>query len=112
MGTDQVLDGVHFHLATDGPEAAGRYAMVRNLSDVAAMAAVPCLRRGLGGPAARMERDQAEAIYLGMRDLGDQFACPVVGGDVGAWEGARHQPDHAGPAGGDRPGPAQRGQGR
>ncbi|HUS93335.1 MAG TPA: AIR synthase related protein, partial [Phycisphaerae bacterium] len=39
--TDQVLDGVHFVLAEHGPRAAGRKAMARNLSDVAAMAAVP-----------------------------------------------------------------------
>src|SRR5450756_1803615 len=39
--TDQVLDGVHFELETDGAEAAGRKAASRNLSDIAAMAGEP-----------------------------------------------------------------------
>ena len=41
VATDQVLDGVHFKLTRDGPTAAGRKALGRNLSDVAAMAALP-----------------------------------------------------------------------
>jgi thiamine-monophosphate kinase len=87
IGTDQALDGVHFVLAEHGPRAGGRKAMARNLSDVAAMAGVPigavatvALPKGL------MRRD-AEEIYLGLREAGDPFDCPVVGGDVGGWPG-------------------------
>lgn len=88
VGTDQVLDGVHFRLAAHGPAAGGRYAMVRNLSDVAAMAAVPaCAVASVALPRG-MARGQAEAIYQGMRILADEFACPVVGGDVSVWDGA------------------------
>jgi len=86
--TDQVLDGVHFRLAEHGPRAAGRKAMARNLSDVAAMAAEPvaavasvALPRGLG-------RGDCEAIYHGLREAADPFDCPVVGGDVAAWDGS------------------------
>lgn len=84
---DQVLDGTHFILAEHGAKAAGRKAMARNLSDVAAMAAQPlgavasvALPRGFS-------QDDAQAVYLGMAELGDQFACPVVGGDIGSWDG-------------------------
>lgn len=88
VAVDQVLDGVHFQLQAHGARAGGRYAMVRNLSDVAAMAAVPsCVVASVALPRG-MGRDQAEAIYLGLRELADEFACPVVGGDVGVWEGA------------------------
>lgn len=85
--TDQVLDGVHFLLKRDGPAAAGRKAMARNLSDIAAMAgeplaAVACVALPKGLPAAA-----CRAIYTGMRRLADRFGCPVVGGDVGAWDG-------------------------
>jgi len=84
---DQVLDGVHFRLAEHGPKAAGRKAMARNLSDIAAMAGEPtgavasvALPRG-------MDRARCEAIYEGLREIGDAFGCPVAGGDVGAWDG-------------------------
>jgi len=30
---------------------------------------------------------QAEGIYKGLRELGDEFSCPVVGGDVSTWDG-------------------------
>jgi thiamine-monophosphate kinase len=83
---DQVLDGVHFVLADHGPKAASRKALARSLSDIAAMAALPlgavvslALPRGFA-------RADAEAIYAGLRELGDAFQCPVVGGDVSAWE--------------------------
>jgi len=83
---DQVLDGVHFDLAAHGPRAAGRKAMARNLSDVAAMAALPvgavasvALPRG-------MTQADAQEIYLGLRELGDEFSCPLVGGDVSVWD--------------------------
>ena len=87
VATDQVLDGVHFVLADHGPEAAGRKAMARNLSDLAAMAAVP-----LGAVAAvalpkGTTRGDAEGIYHGLRNVGDEFDCPLVGGDVGSWSG-------------------------
>src|SRR5437762_14183176 len=41
VGTDQVLDGVHFDSAVHAPRAIGRKAMNRNLSDCAAMACLP-----------------------------------------------------------------------
>jgi len=85
--TDQVLDGVHFVLAEHGPRAAGRKAMARGLSDVAAMAgrclaavATVAMPKGLA-------RQAAEEIYHGLREMGEEFGCPVVGGDVGSWEG-------------------------
>ena len=85
---DQVLDGVHFILASDGARAAGRKALARNLSDIAAMAAAP---RGAVASVALprgMPRRDAEDIYHGLRDVGDEFDCPIVGGDVGSWDGA------------------------
>jgi len=87
LTTDQVLDGVHFELREHGPRAAGRKAMARNLSDVAAMAAVPvaatatvALPRGFSAAATK-------AIYRGLRQAGDEFDCPLVGGDLACWPG-------------------------
>jgi thiamine-monophosphate kinase len=83
---DQVLDGVHFDLAKHGPRAAGRKAMARNLSDVAAMAALPVGAVASVALPKGMSQTDAQEIYLGLRELGDEFACPLVGGDVSTWD--------------------------
>ncbi len=84
---DQLLDGVHFKLAEAGAKAVGGKAMARSLSDVAAMAALAlgavvsvALPKG-------MARSQAEDVDQGMRKVGEKFRCPIVGGDVGVWDG-------------------------
>jgi thiamine-monophosphate kinase len=86
--TDQVLDGVHFILARDGPAAAGRKAMARNLSDIAAMAGRPLAAVVCAALPKGLSAADCKAIYSGMRRLGERFGCPVVGGDIGAWDGA------------------------
>ena len=85
VATDQVLDGVHFDLAAHGPAAAGRKAMARNLSDVAAMAALPVGAVASVAMPKGFSQADAEAIYAGLRELGDAFSCPLVGGDVATW---------------------------
>ncbi len=85
--TDQVLDGVHFLLAEHGPQAAGRKAMARNLSDIAAVAGEPMAAEATVALPKGFDRSDAEAIYAGMRQLADKFDCPIVGGDVGSWAG-------------------------
>ena len=85
VAVDQVLDGVHFDLATHGPEAAGRKAMARNLSDIAAMAAIPVGAVASVAMPAGLDQADAQAIYHGLRKMGDEFNCPLVGGDVACW---------------------------
>ena len=85
--TDQVLDGVHFVLAEHGAPAAGRKAMARNLSDIAAMAALPVAAVATVALPQDFQASQAKEIYRGMREIADEFDCPVVGGDVGSWSG-------------------------
>ena len=85
---DQVLDGVHFRLAASGAEAAGRKAMARNLSDIAAMAGEPTAATASVALPTGCDDDVAKDIYRGLRSLGEQFGCPLVGGDVAVWEGA------------------------
>ncbi|HTW93922.1 MAG TPA: thiamine-phosphate kinase [Tepidisphaeraceae bacterium] len=87
IGADQVLDEVHFNSRVHSPEAIGRKAMNRNLSDCAAMACLPAaavvtvaLPRGSG-------LEYAKALYRGLRQAGDAADCAVVGGDTGSWEG-------------------------
>ena len=87
VGVDQVLDGVHFDSSVHEPQAIGRKAMNRNLSDCAAMACLPAaavisfaLPHGVGV-------DFAKQLYQGIRQAGDKFDCPIIGGDTGSWNG-------------------------
>src|SRR3954462_7866314 len=87
VGVDQVLDGVHFDSGIHAPRQIGRKAMNRNLSDCAAMACLPAaavatvaLPRGVGV-------EYAKELYLGLREAGEPFDCPIVGGDTASWEG-------------------------
>ncbi len=88
VAADQVLDGVHFRLAKHGAMAAGRKAMARNLSDVAAMACRPLAAVATVALPRGFSEADAKEMYAGLRELGDAFSCPLVGGDVGSWDGA------------------------
>ena len=85
--TDMLMDGRHFHLERDGPEAVGYKAMGVNLSDIAAMAGVP--RAAV--VAVALPRDNAaevaHGLHAGMRALADRFTVDLVGGDTNAWDG-------------------------
>lgn len=87
VAVDQVLDGVHFILTQHGPKAAGRKALARNLSDIAAMAALPVGAVASVALPKNFSQEDAQQIYLGLREIGDEFDCPVVGGDVSTWAG-------------------------
>ena len=85
--TDMLLEGSCFLLAEAGPRRVGRKAIAVNLSDIAAMAARPIAAVVSGGLPRAGGRALAEELYLGMRDIADAFACPIVGGDTNSWEG-------------------------
>lgn len=84
---DEALDGVHFRLERDGPEAAGRKAMARGLSDIAAMAGEPLAAVASVSLPKGFSRADAEAMYRGRRSVSDRFNCPVIGGDIATWDG-------------------------
>jgi thiamine-monophosphate kinase len=85
--TDMLMDGRHFQLERDGPEAVGYKAMGVNLSDIAAMAGIPraavvavALPRGIAV-------EVAQGLHAGMRALAGRFEVELVGGDTNAWDG-------------------------
>ena len=84
--TDQCADGVHFILSECGGERAGYKVMARSLSDIAAMGARATAAVATVAVARGMPDGQIQAVYYGMRRAGDAFECPVVGGDVSAWD--------------------------
>ncbi|HIK13392.1 MAG TPA: thiamine-phosphate kinase [Oscillatoriaceae cyanobacterium M33_DOE_052] len=80
--TDVLVDGVHFSDATTTAADAGWRAAAANLSDLAAMGAVP-----LGitvGLAVRGDTpvNWVEGLYEGMAACLGRYATPILGGDV------------------------------
>jgi thiamine-monophosphate kinase len=61
--------------------------MNRNLSDCAAMACRPAAAVATVAAPRGIGIDYLKELYFGLREAGDAFGCPVVGGDTGAWGG-------------------------
>ncbi len=87
VGVDQVLDGVHFDATVHPPEAIGRKVMNRNLSDCAAMAALPAAAVAAVALPQGKGMDYAQQLYKGMAEAASTFGCVIAGGDTGSWEG-------------------------
>lgn len=85
--TDMLLEGSCFRLAEAGPRRVGRKAIAVNLSDIAAMAGVPTAAVVSVGLPRSGGRELAEGLYLGMREMADEFQVPLVGGDTNSWDG-------------------------
>ncbi len=87
VAIDTIAEGVDFVIGQARAEAIGRKALAVNLSDIAAMGALPtwcmasvALREGLGG-------DFAKRLASGLIKLARKYDCPLVGGDVTGWAG-------------------------
>jgi thiamine-monophosphate kinase len=85
--TDMLLEGSCFLLDEAGPRRVGRKAMAVNLSDIAAMAGEPVAAVVSVGLPRKGGRALAEELYLGLREMADAFATPIVGGDTNSWDG-------------------------
>ena len=85
--TDMLLEGSCFRLAEAGARRVGNKAMSVNLSDIAAMAARPVAAVVSVGLPRAGGRALAEELYLGLREVADDFATPIVGGDTNSWDG-------------------------
>jgi thiamine-monophosphate kinase len=87
VGVDQVIDGVHFDSAVHSPEQIGRKAMNRNLSDCAAMGCLPVAALAAVTLPREFSLDQAKQLCQGLRNAGEKYQCPVIGGDTSVWDG-------------------------
>ncbi len=80
--TDMLVEGVHFRLDWSAPEQVGRKAAAANLSDVAAMGAVPtALLVGLACPA-QTPVETLQGVADGLWTEAGTVGVGVVGGDV------------------------------
>jgi thiamine-monophosphate kinase len=86
LKTDCVVEGVHF-LPNEKPSAVGWKAMMRTLSDFAAMSGLPQYALvTLISPAER-EASWMTQLYRGLRHAADRFAVAIVGGETSATKG-------------------------
>jgi len=85
--TDMLMDGVDFVLGQHDVEKIGRKALAVNLSDLAAMAAVPLAALVSVSLPRRGGESLAKQLYEGMLPLAAEFDCPVAGGDTNSWDG-------------------------
>lgn len=87
VGTDQVLDGVHFDSAVHSPRQIGRKVMNRNLSDCAAMACLPAAAVATAALPRKAGLDYAKELHLGLQEAAEPYGFPIVGGDTATWDG-------------------------
>lgn len=93
--TDTLCDGTHFELEHCGPRAAGRKLAAVNLSDLAAMAAIPnsifvslCLpKRGVQGDIEYDPGSLGAEVMEGVLELCSQYRVAIAGGDTNVWDG-------------------------
>jgi len=78
---DSVVEGRHFRPGTD-LRLVARKALLRNLSDVAAMAARPLACLAAVTLPRRAGDADARALLAGLREVARDFDCPLVGGDT------------------------------
>lgn len=82
VGTDMLVEGVHFRLDWSTPRQVGRKAAAANLADLAAMGAVPAaLVVGLGVPG-HTPVAIVDGLATGLREEAEQLGAGIVGGDV------------------------------
>ncbi len=84
VAVDPVVEGVHFLRSLTSLADAGWKALARNVSDVAAMGAVPwcCVASVVGA-----DEDELAALYDGLLAAAARWACSVVGGDLASGPG-------------------------
>jgi len=84
VATDPMVETVHFLRSLTTLADAGWKAVARNVSDVAAMGAVPwrCVVSVVGA-----DEDDLVAVYDGLLAAASHWRCPVVGGDLASGPG-------------------------
>ena len=90
VSTDSLVEGIHFRLDegwSDWPSL-GHKALAVNLSDIAAMGAVPALATVSLGLRGDERVSDLEAAYRSLGALAARFGCVIAGGDIVASPGA------------------------
>jgi len=86
VAVDQLADQVHFDSTTASLNQVARKAVTRNLSDIAAMAALPVGMVAAAALPRDFGQDKANKLFNAMRKVAEQFNCPLFGGDISIWD--------------------------
>lgn len=84
--TDMLMEGTDFTFPPATPYLAGRKALAVNLSDLAAMAAVPH-SAFVSVSLPRRGDKWTEEFFRGIFDLAKKFDIAIAGGDTNSWDG-------------------------
>lgn len=82
LTTDMLVENVHFRRKEATPYEIGWKAMAVNVSDAAAMGAVPTHAVIAAGLPPNLPVSYADGIYRGLRAMGSRFGLQIVGGDT------------------------------
>ncbi|MDR1483760.1 MAG: thiamine-phosphate kinase [Planctomycetaceae bacterium] len=86
---DMLTEGVDFILSEVDPELVGRKSIAVNLSDIAAMGAIPeavLIAVSLPRNNSHSNLNLAEKLYAGMKPLLKKYNVKIIGGDTNCWD--------------------------
>ena len=85
--TDTIAEGTHFLTAEHSLDLIGRKSLAVNLSDIAAMGANPKTTVLHWLMPRSFSLADAKTLFLGIKNLADQYGVKIVGGDTNCWDG-------------------------
>lgn len=88
VSTDTIADGTHFTIGEHSLQRIGRKGLAVNLSDLAAMGAIPTAALLTLMLPRKFTIDDAKQLFYGFQDLAAEFDVSIIGGDTNRWDGA------------------------
>ncbi len=82
LTTDSLVEGIHFRLDWTDWESLGHKVLAVNVSDLAAMGAVPRLALVTLGLRGDERISDLQSLYRGLGELAQRFSMTVAGGDI------------------------------
>jgi thiamine-monophosphate kinase len=87
VAVDMLMEGTHFIIPAATAEEIGRKVLAVNLSDIAAMAGRPLFVLVSVALNRRHGSEFAQQLFVGLKQLADEFDVALIGGDTNIWDG-------------------------